>query len=160
MRKEDDQSKQERDSEINEEEDLLAHFPDPETDERLQRLRASDLPPVPEVTFTRPDTQTARGTRPKPKPRRSLTGTGTSGLQSAGAGSGEDEAGEYRNMGIATTIGFSLVGSIVAGTVLGWLVDRYLLHSTGTPWGLILGLLAGVLSGFISLFRVANRLNK
>jgi F0F1-type ATP synthase assembly protein I len=63
-------------------------------------------------------------------------------------------------MGIASTIGFSLVGSIVAGTVLGLLADRYLLHSTTTPWGLIIGFLAGVLSGFISLIRVTNRLNR
>lgn len=156
MRKEDDLSKKERDAEISEEEDLLAHFPDPETDERLRTPRASDLPPVPEVAFTRPDTQTARGTKPKTK----RPASSTSGQQVAGAGSAEDEAGEYRNMGIASTIGFSLVGSIIAGTVLGWLVDRYLLHSTGTPWGLVVGFLAGVLSGFISLIRVANRLNK
>ena len=158
MRKEDEQNKQEREAELSEEEDLLAHFPDPETDERLQTPRASDLPPVPEVTFTRPDTQTARGTRPKPKPRRPTSGTG--GQQAAQTGSSDDEAGEYRNMGIASTIGFSLVGSIIAGTVLGLLVDRYLLHSAGTPWGLIVGFLAGVLSGFISLIRVTNRLNK
>jgi F0F1-type ATP synthase assembly protein I len=158
MRKEDDTSKYEREAELNEEEDLLAHFPDPETDERLRTPGASELPPVPEITFTRPDTQTARGTKPKPRPRRPAPGTG--GLQSADAGSTEDEAGEYRNMGIASTIGFSLVGSILAGTLLGWLADRFLLHSTTTPWGLIVGFMAGVLSGFVSLIRVTNRLNK
>lgn len=158
MRKEGDQDKQQRDLEANEEEDLLAHFPDPETDERLQVPGGSSLPPVPEVVFTRPDTQTARGSKPRPRPKR--PGAGIGGVQTSGARDAEDEAGEYRSMGIASTIGFSLVGSIVAGTVLGLLADRYLLRSTATPWGLIVGFLAGVLSGFISLIRVTNRLNK
>ncbi|MBC8103758.1 MAG: AtpZ/AtpI family protein [Cytophagales bacterium] len=62
-------------------------------------------------------------------------------------------------MGVASTIGFSLVGSIIVGTGLGLLADRYLLRST-TPWGLIFGFFAGVISGFVSLIRVTNRLNK
>ncbi|MES2463774.1 MAG: AtpZ/AtpI family protein [Armatimonadota bacterium] len=154
MRKDEDPKNQTQETTEEEADELLAQFPDPETDERLQAPRASDLPPVPEVQFKRPDTQTARGYKPRPKR------SGVSGAGSPSGGIGDDEAGEYRNMGIASTIGFSLVGSIIAGTVLGLLVDRYLLHSTTTPWGLIIGFLAGVLSGFISLVRVTNRLNK
>lgn len=135
-------------------EDLRSRFPDPNTDTRLQTPTSDDLPPVPKVTFTRPTTQTARGYKSLPKRSRG------SGAGSPSNGTNDDNAGEYRNMGIATTIGFSLVGSIIAGTVLGLLADRYLLHSSATPWGLILGFLAGVLSGFISLIRVTNRLNK
>jgi F0F1-type ATP synthase assembly protein I len=138
-------------------EDLQARFPDPETDERLRTSSAVDLPPVPQVTFTRPETQTARGYKPRPK-RAGVAGGDSQASDTTD--SGDDEAGQYRNMGIASTIGFSLVGSIIAGTVLGLLADRYLLHSTATPWGLIIGFLAGVLSGFISLIRVTNRLNK
>ena len=154
MQNEGEQNKEVKALTDEEAEALRSRFPDPETDERLRAPSLSDLPPVPEVTFTRPTTQTARGYKSLPKRSR---GSGA-GLQSNGTD--EDNAGEYRNMGIATTIGFSLVGSIIAGTVLGLLADRYLLHSSMTPWGLIVGFLAGVLSGFISLIRVTNRLNK
>jgi hypothetical protein len=154
MRRDEDHEKQERDTTEEEADALLAQFPDPETDERLQTPRRDDLPEVPDVEFKRPDTQMARGYKSRPR-RFGINGNG-----SASGGIGDDEAGQYRNMGVASTIGFSLVGSIVAGTVLGLLVDRYLLHSTTTPWGLILGFLAGVLSGFISMIRVTNRLNK
>jgi F0F1-type ATP synthase assembly protein I len=154
MANDDDQEKPAREMTEEEAEALLSRFPDPETDERLQTPRGSDIPQVPEVRFTRPDTQTARGYKPRPKRG------GVRGSSSQSEGPDEDPGGDYRNMGIASTIGFSLVGSIVAGTVLGLLVDRYLLHSTTTPWGLIIGFLAGVLSGFISLIRVTNRLNR
>lgn len=154
MRKEDSHEKQAGETAKTEADALRARFPDPETDERLQAPAASDLPPVPEVTFTRPNTQTARGYKSAPKRRPTADGGGQQQ-----AGPAEDKAGEYRNMGIATTIGFSLVGSIIAGTILGLLADHYLIHSV-TPWGLILGFLAGVLSGFISLIRVTNRLNR
>jgi F0F1-type ATP synthase assembly protein I len=157
MAKDDDQEKPAREMTEEEAEALLSRFPDPETDERLQTPRGSDIPQVPEIRFTRPDTQTARGYKPRPKRARL---SDRSGGSSPSQESDEDPAGDYRNMGIASTIGFSLVGSIVAGTVLGLLVDRYLLRSTTTPWGLIIGFLAGVLSGFISLIRVTNRLNR
>lgn len=117
------------------EEELRKRFPDPNTDPRLRGT--VELPPVPEMNFTRPNTRTAEGL-------------------SSGMGG---KPGEFKNLGIASTIGFSLVGSIIAGTGLGWLADRYLLHSGGTPWGLIVGFFAGVLVGFINLVRTANRLN-
>lgn len=128
--------------------ELRARFPDPDRDERLQASAAAELPPVPEVTFSRPNTQTARG-------------GGQTTASGAGSGGGQGAApGALRNLGVASTIGFSLVGSIAAGTLLGWLADRYILHSAGTPWGLIVGFFAGVLSGFINLIRATNRLNQ
>ena len=69
-------------------------------------------------------------------------------------------SGSLRGMGAASTIGISLVASIATGAGLGWLVDKYLLHSTQTPIGLICGFMLGVFSGFVNLVRVANQLNQ
>jgi F0F1-type ATP synthase assembly protein I len=69
-------------------------------------------------------------------------------------------SGDMRSSGQALTIGTSLVASIIVGTGAGWLVDKYLLHSTGTPWGLVCGFMLGVASGFVNLIRVTNQLNK
>ena len=128
-------------SETNEpdDDDLRARFPDPETDGRLRTPRGDALPESPKVTFRRPTFQRAD--------------------QSEKGGIGRS-AGNLRAMGIASTIGISLVASIGVGTGLGWMADTFLLHSTGTPWGLIVGFLLGVASGFVNLVRVANRLNR
>jgi hypothetical protein len=126
--------------------DLADRFPDVERDERLQPV---DLPEAPRVTFERPTTQAARGDRP-PEREEGIR------LGRAGQMSGKD----LRSAGIASTIGWGLAGSIIAGTLLGHLVDRYLLGSPATPWGLIVGFLLGVVSGFVNLVRAANRLNR
>ena len=67
---------------------------------------------------------------------------------------------DLRGVGAASAIGITLAVSIGLGTGLGWLADKYLLHSSGTPWGLIVGFLFGTTSGFINLVRVTNSLNK
>lgn len=63
------------------------------------------------------------------------------------------------NMGKAMAMGTSLVGSILAGALLGWLADTYLIKAT-TPWGLIVGFLLGTISGFTNLVKLANEINK
>lgn len=131
---------------VSEQDEIRERFPDPETDPRLNASYKGQLPEVPEVNFKRPQEKTNRGFLP-------------AGKNGAGAPP-EEKAGEYRNMGIATTLGFSLVGSIGIGTLLGWLVDTYLLKSTGTPWGLIIGFFAGVISGFVTLIQQTNKLNQ
>jgi len=135
--------------------DLRSRFPDPDNDERLHVPSAHELPPVPDVTFKRPNTQTARGEQAVSR----VVTAGPAGTAS-GVGAGGENDGAYRNMGIASTIGFSLVISIGVGAGLGWLVDRFILHSGAMPWGLIIGFFAGVISGFTNLVRVANRLNR
>ncbi len=112
-----------------------------------------ELPPVPETNYARPNTQAAREAAPGQIEGRPLGG----GIGSRGLiGSTSDVKGSAQ----ALTIGTQLVGSIIAGTLLGWLADKYLLHSGATPWGLIVGFMLGVASGFVNLVRVANRLNK
>ncbi|GAB4457228.1 MAG: hypothetical protein OHK0029_16630 [Armatimonadaceae bacterium] len=106
-------------------------------DERLATPRG-DLPEPPEAKFTRPDTEAARGSQ-------------KSFASEAG--------GSLRSMGSGPMIGISLVASIVAGTLLGWLIDK-LTGNTGTPWGLIVGFTLGVIAGFGSVVRLSNELNR
>lgn len=46
-----------------------------------------------------------------------------------------------------------LLGGILGGLVLGWLVD--VLAGT-TPWGLLVGLFLGIVVAFRNIFRMAN----
>ncbi|MDX1931512.1 MAG: AtpZ/AtpI family protein [Capsulimonadales bacterium] len=117
------------------EEEIAGRFPDIETDERLKVSRV-DLPDAPKIEIRRPVSEAA-GNRP-------------------------DRPGaiaDLRGAGVGYMIGITLVSSIVIGTGLGWAADRFLLRSTGTPWGLILGFFAGTITGFVQMIAVVNRLN-
>jgi F0F1-type ATP synthase assembly protein I len=132
---------------VDKDDDIRAKFPDPDSDPRLRPTAGYELPPVPDVTFSRPAPTAA-------------TGASVAGRTGSGRATADDTAAGYRDMGIASTVGFSLVIAIGVGAGFGWLVDRYLLHSTATPWGMLIGLLIGVVSGFYNLIRVTNRLNR
>jgi F0F1-type ATP synthase assembly protein I len=108
-----------------------------------------DLPPVPDVRIERPDTRTARGPEASAAARGDGPGSVLAGMGTRG----------LRGSSMALTVGTTLVASIGMGVGLGWLADRYLLHSRETPWGLIVGFLVGVVYGFMNLIRVANRIN-
>lgn len=71
-------------------------------------------------------------------------------------GLGGNDAG---NMGKAMAMGTALVGSILAGALLGWASDTYVIKST-QPWGLIIGFLLGTVSGFMNLIKLASEINK
>ena len=84
--------------------------------------------------------------KPKPKPKRfnpflarsrALSSSGTSGFE-------------------ATTIGFTLVGFIVAGAGAGWLLDRWL----GTSYWLPILFLAGAAAGFREMMQILKRINE
>ncbi len=49
--------------------------------------------------------------------------------------------------------GGSFFGSIMAGTLLGWLVDRWL---DTDPWLLITGIIAGAFTGFHRMWKTAT----
>ncbi len=133
------ETERDRDKQDDRDDELRARFPDPETDGRLRTPRGDALPEAPRVEFQRPTFK-----RPE----------APEGGRYGGA------LGNLREMGAASTIGITLVASIAVGAGLGWAVDTFLLHSAGTPWGLIVGFFLGVTSGFINLVRVANRLNR
>jgi hypothetical protein len=123
--------------------DIAARFPKPE---EVAIEQKSNLPDPPQATYNRPTLR--RDTDPLPE--------GSKSIVASIAGRG----GNVRNMGVAGTIGISLAVSIGVGAGLGWLVDKYLLGSPMTPWGLIVGFLLGVFSGFANLIRITNRLNR
>ena len=69
----------------------------------------------------------------------------------------EDEKEDTnRKSGIAYAAAFSLFGAVVAGLLVGWLLDRWL----GTkPWLLVAGVTLGSIAGFYELIRAASRLS-
>lgn len=123
--------------------DIAARFPKPE---EVAIQQKSNLPEPPKAVYNRPNLR--RDTDPLPE--------GSKGVVASLAGRG----GNVRNMGVAGTIGISLAVSIGVGAGLGWLIDKYLLGSPVTPWGLIFGFLLGVFSGFANLIRITNQLNR
>ena len=126
--------------------DLRARFPDPESDERLRVPTGSALPPPPRIEISRP--------APPGENDKKTSRVGFGALRGAEFGEGD-----LRSLGEASTIGWTLALSVVIGAGLGYLVDKFVLHSGATPWGLIVGFLLGTASGFVSLVRVTNRLN-
>jgi ATP synthase protein I len=47
-----------------------------------------------------------------------------------------------------------VVGGVLVGGGVGWLVDEKLLHST--PWGLVVGLMLGLGAGFYALMQAVG----
>lgn len=69
----------------------------------------------------------------------------------------EDRRNILRDMGLASTIGITLVVSTVIGGLAGWLLDKKLGTS---PWfTLALGLL-GIAAGFIEMFRIVKQIGE
>jgi len=68
----------------------------------------------------------------------------------------EDEDAN-RKSGIAYAAAFSLFGAVVAGLLLGWLLDRWL----GTkPWLLVAGLILGSAAGLYEFIRASSKLSE
>ena len=121
-----------------EDDDLRARFPDPESDERLRVPTGSALPPPPRMEISRP--------APPGENDKKTSRVGFGALRGAEFGEGD-----LRSLGETSTIGWTLALSVVIGAGLGYLVDKFVLHSGATPWGLIVGFLLGTASGFVSL---------
>lgn len=60
-----------------------------------------------------------------------------------------------RGMGLALAIGYSFVGPVVLGVLIGTLLDG----KAGGTWTLV-GLLAGTVVAFVLLVRLVNKLNE
>ena len=60
-----------------------------------------------------------------------------------------------RKSGLAYAAAFSLFAAVVAGLILGWLLDRWL----GTrPWFLVMGLVLGAAAGLYEFIRTSSKL--
>ena len=61
-----------------------------------------------------------------------------------------------RKSGLAYAAAFSLFAAVVAGLILGWLMDRWL----GTqPWLLVTGLVLGAAAGLYEFIRASSKLS-
>ena len=68
---------------------------------------------------------------------------------------GRDEE-TNRKTGLAYAAALSLFAAVVAGLIIGWLLDRWL----GTrPWLLVLGIVLGAAAGFFEFIRAASKLS-
>lgn len=98
--------------------------------EQLQAAaKAPEVPSPPSVPIQKPDTATAR------------------------EAFGENQPVPAANRG--AMMGVALIGSIIAGVTVGFLVDK-MTNNTGTPWGLIVGGVLGVLTGFVTMQNLAK----
>ena len=61
-----------------------------------------------------------------------------------------------RRSGLAYAAAFSLFSAVVAGLIIGWLLDRWL----GTkPWLLVTGIVLGAAAGFYELIRTTAKIS-
>lgn len=135
-------------------ENIAERFPDPETDERLNITSSVSLPEAPQVNFERPVIRTVQLGKGLAEPEDfNKPKVGSLSYESA-----EEAAEGTRKTAIASTAGINLVAALLLGAGLGWAIDRFLLGSPATPWGMIGGILLGIVTGFVSLIRLAKQL--
>jgi len=67
----------------------------------------------------------------------------------------EDKEEINRKSGLAYAAPFSLFACVIAGMILGWILDRWL----GTrPWLLVTGLVLGAAAGLYDFIRTSSKL--
>lgn len=68
-----------------------------------------------------------------------------------------DQQEVNRKSGLAYAAAISLFAAVVAGLIVGWLLDRWL----GTqPWLLVVGLVLGAAAGFYEFIRATSKLSQ
>jgi ATP synthase protein I len=68
----------------------------------------------------------------------------------------EDPQEINRKSGLAYAAAFSLFSAVLAGLVVGWVLDRWL----GTrPWLLVGGVVLGAVMGFYQFIRISSKLS-
>ena len=70
--------------------------------------------------------------------------------------SADDKENINRKSGLAYAAAFSLFAAVVAGLIVGWLLDRWLGTS---PWLLVTGIVLGMVAGFYEFIRSASRIS-
>jgi ATP synthase protein I len=69
-------------------------------------------------------------------------------------GSSDEETN--RKSGLAYAAAISLFAAVLAGLIVGWLLDRWLGTS---PWLLVLGIVLGAAAGFYEFIRQTSKLS-
>ncbi|MCS6998398.1 MAG: AtpZ/AtpI family protein [Aquificaceae bacterium] len=63
---------------------------------------------------------------------------------------------------LALTLGFNLVGGVIAGLLVGYAFDRWLMEGLfgirSFPFGLLFFFFVGILSGFLNVYRDLKRI--
>lgn len=70
--------------------------------------------------------------------------------------SDDDPQETNRQSGLAYAAAFSLFTAVVAGLIVGWMLDRWL--GTG-PWLLVAGIVLGAVAGFYQFVRISSKLS-
>ena len=68
----------------------------------------------------------------------------------------DDKEEINRKSGLAYAAAFSLFAAVVAGLIVGWLLDRWL--GTG-PWLLVTGIVLGMAAGFYEFIRSTSKIS-
>jgi len=68
----------------------------------------------------------------------------------------EDPQEINRKSGLAYAAAVSLFTAVVAGLIVGWVLDRWL--GTG-PWLLVSGIVLGAVTGFYQFVRISSKLS-
>ena len=68
----------------------------------------------------------------------------------------DDKEEINRKSGLAYAAALSLFAAVVAGLILGWLLDRWLGTS---PWLLVTGIVLGAAAGFYEFIRQTSKLS-
>ena len=68
----------------------------------------------------------------------------------------DDKEDINRRSGIAYAAGFSLFAAVVAGLIVGWLLDRWLGTS---PWLLVVGIVLGSAAGLYEFIRTTAKIS-
>jgi F0F1-type ATP synthase assembly protein I len=104
--------------------------------------KSPDLPPPPDIQFTRPDF----AKRERAEPERIV-------VSESRVGSNMPEStGEVGRIGAGMAAGVMFAASVVAGVMIGSWIDHRWPHVT--PWGTLVFALIGVAAGFLNLFRL------
>jgi ATP synthase protein I len=68
----------------------------------------------------------------------------------------DDKEEINRRSGLAYSAALSLFASVVAGLIVGWLLDRWLGTS---PWLLVTGIVLGAAAGFYEFIRATSKIS-
>lgn len=81
----------------------------------------------------------------------------TGSRSSKNAVSPDNDKGEVnRKTGLAYAAAYSLFAAVIAGLLVGWLLDRWL----GTrPWLLVTGIVLGAVAGFYEFIRTTAKIS-
>ena len=68
----------------------------------------------------------------------------------------EKDSGSYRGLGVGLTLAYAMVGPLIVGWGIGWMVDRDSGKNTWQTWGTVIGMFLG----FIAVVFLLSKTNQ